>query len=273
MIDQTTFDVVADGLLSSGIRVTYGNLRDAFRERNRAGNSADDATSHSMRDIQDPFADWKRRRRYKPHLAASDLPEIAEKAVATALDALRKAANTLPPGTPPMVHVRDPDEVMARIDEMSGSIARRLDALAAENANLRREVATLAAACHQQGPRLVRKGRKAGVFDSTSRHFWNRLMLMFRDHIKAEGPKPWPDLLALIDEDCHALAAAAFEPIDENKLKEKLGIRVGAKNYFRLEDGLYHVLPPEPRKRRPKPKAELKTPRQPKRVSPIMGNE
>jgi len=255
MIDQKALDDIADRLVEAGIRVTYGNLRDAFLEQSVAINGATLATSHSMRDIQDPFDDWKRRRRYKPHLAAHDLPERAEKAVADALDAVRAAADRLPAHTAPMAPVSDLDAVLVRVEGILSGIDRRLDALSAENAALRRDVAILAAA-RQQGSRAIRKGRKAGVFDSTSRHFWNRLMLLFRAHIKANGPMRWNDLFALVDEDSHALAAAAFEPINETTLKEKLGIRVGHQNYFRLEGDLYHLLPTAPRKRKPRASAK-----------------
>lgn len=269
MIDQKALDDIADRLVEAGIRVTYGNLRDAFLEQSVAINGAALATSHSMRDIQDPFDDWKRRRRYKPHLATHDLPERAEKAVADALDALRVAADRLPANTPPMAPVCDLDAVLVRVEDILGGIDRRLEALSAENAALRRDVAILAAA-RQQSPRAIRKGRKAGVFDSTSRHFWNRLMLMFRAHIKAEGPKPWNDLFALVDDDSHALAAAAFEPINETTLKEKLRIRVGHQNYFRLEGDLYHLLPTVPKKR--KAKARAKPPGKPGAAAEVMGH-
>ena len=80
MIDQAAFDDVADSLVASGVRVTYESLREALGTSNRNRRGSEHGTSHSARDIQHPFADWKRRRRYKPYLAMHDLSDEAEKA-------------------------------------------------------------------------------------------------------------------------------------------------------------------------------------------------
>lgn len=256
MIDQNVFDAVADHLVEVGVRVTYENLREAFRERNRAETGAEHGASHSPRDIQDPFDDWKHRRRYKPHLALHDLPGHAEKAVATSLDALRIAAGRLPLDLPPMVTEPRLAEILDRIECVAVRLEEKLDALAADNASLRRDLIALAS--RQPGGRVIRKGRKSGVFDSTSRHFWDRLMRVFRDHIKAEGPAPLEKLMSLVDQDSHDLAAAAFETITDTTLREKLSVRVGCENYFRLEGGLYHLRWPEPRKLKSRPIARTK---------------
>ena len=248
MIDQAAFDDVADSLVADGVRVTYESLREALGTSNRHRLGSEHGTSHSARDIQYPFADWKRRRRYKPHLAMHDLSDEAEKAVAASLDALRRAADRLPPGMPPMVSQADLAEVLTQIEDISQRLGSRLDTLTAENAALRKDLTAAIAAKRVQGDRVIRRGRKSGVFDSTSRHFWNRLMLTFHDHIKSGGPKSVQDLLGLVDDDTHALAALAFEAIDETILREKLSVRVGRRHYFELKDGLYHILPSGPRK-------------------------
>lgn len=259
MIDQKAFDGVADDLVAAGIRVTYASLREAFLEVSAREVGIEVATSHSPRDLQPPFDDWKLRRRYKPHLAAHDMPEKAEKAVADALDSLRLASDRLPREMLPMGVAAEATEYTGKLDGAVRRLEARMDEMAATNTALLREISALR---RKPGVRAIRKGRKAGVFDSTSRHFWNQLMLVFRANIKAEGPKPLEDLLALIDQDAHDLAAAAFEPITETTLREKLSVRVGAKNYFRLEGGMYHLIAPEPRKsasKRPRLRSSQKT--------------
>ena len=242
MIDQNAFDDVADALVAAGVRVTYESLEQAFRERDRATSGETYGKAHSRRDIQDPFDNWKRRRRYKPHFSAIELPEPAERAIAKAFAALQAAAGHLPTGFLPPEPSASGADLQARIEELADGMGRRFDELAAENAALRRDVAALARQGGQAGGRVMRKGRKSGVPYATSIFFWDYLIRQLRDAIRERGPMTAAELLALVDEDTHTLAAAAFEEIDETTLREKLAERVKRGRYLKQVGERYEVL-------------------------------
>ncbi|MCB4805871.1 hypothetical protein QO001_006100 [Methylobacterium brachiatum] len=158
--------------------MTYEHLRNAFRERNRLPFDTAPAASHSDRDLQDPFASWKRRRRYRPHLAALDLDESTERALARFLTLARSGR--------PATSVQDDGEepaTRAQVARIEESIA----VAAAEHAALRADIAGLATAfASLAGERT--KGRKAGIVASTALHFWDQVMRAFAGEIRKRGP-------------------------------------------------------------------------------------
>lgn len=239
MIPQAKFDLVADALLATGVRVTFDSLNEAFKERDRAANGGH-GKGHSKRDITPPFDDWKSRRRYHPHLAAHDLPEHAEKAVAAALDALREAVGLLPPAMPRMVPGDDDGE--PRDDRGTPGAEEFRDRQIAVLTSECRELLAALATVTAKGRHAARAGeRKRGVVASTGRHFWDKLMQHLADQVLARGPMSAADLCGCVDAPTKALAAIAFEPITVDVLAEKLAYRADRKNYFVKRAGLYHL--------------------------------
>ncbi|MGU3421480.1 hypothetical protein [Methylobacterium sp. D54C] len=245
MIDQRTLDEVADLLVENGVRVTYDHLRAAFAERSAL---AGDGASHSDRDIQHPFAAWRQRRRYRPHLAALDLDERTERALGRFLTLARSGD---PSGFAPS---EDEPATRAQVDRMTGRIEDVLASLAAENAALRSQVdrlITAMAAMSAPAPTDKRpKGRKAGIVASTSLHFWDRLMRAFADEIRKRGPLTAADLHATITPDTHDFARRNFERITPGVVTEKLTTRNTHNKYIRpTDDGRYELIRRSPKRR------------------------
>lgn len=249
MIDQKTFDDVADGLVAAGTRVTYGHLREAFAERNRQSNGAA-ATSHSMRDIQDPFDDWKLRRRYRPHLAALDLDGRTEKALTRFLALARSAkSKAIEPADDGEAATCFQVEGMARrFEEVAAMFAAETGALKAEVARLASAMASIPPATDERP-----KGRKSGIVASASLHFWDRLMQEFALEIRKRGPLTARELDATIADDTRLFASRNFQRITPRILAGKLATRNKYNKYIKpLGDGRYDLIK---RGRSPKPKA------------------
>lgn len=129
---QRLFDALADALVERGEPVTYTSLQKALQ--------TDRGRGTSDRDLQAPFADWRKRRRYKPHLAALDLPDAAERANADfAARMVRTAARPVEAALP---YVAGPDMLLDRIADLEEEVG----CLARENRALRAEIAVLRAA-------------------------------------------------------------------------------------------------------------------------------
>lgn len=231
MIDQKTFDDVADGLIAAGTRVTYGHLREAFAERNRLSNDAV-ATSHSMRDIQDPFDDWKLRRRYRPHLAALDLDVRTEKVLsrflALARSAKSKAIELADDGEAATCF--QVEDLARRFDEAAAAFAAETGALKTEVARLASAMATISTATDERP-----KGRKFGIVASASLHFWDRLMQELASEIRKRGPLTAHELDATIADDTRLFASRNFQRITPKVVAGKLAARNKYNKYIKLQ--------------------------------------
>lgn len=235
MIDQRTLDEVADLLVQDGKRVTYDHLREAFAARNNPNGPG--GGSHSDRDIQDPFADWKRRRRYRPHLAALDLDGRTERALAQFL-ALARSASA---GTPDR---EDGEEMVTRaqVALLAERIEGAITAAAEERAALRADIASLASAVEALAGERT-KGRKSGIVASTSLHFWDQLMRAFAAEIRRRGPLTAEELLATVTKDALRFAERNFERITLGVVTDKLQTRDRYNKYIRpVADGRYDLI-------------------------------
>ena len=249
MVNQALFDEVADRLVEQGVRVTYDSLNAAFKDRDRAEGGR--GQGKSDRDLQAPFDDWKRRRRYRPHLAHLDLTEEMDKAIAAfvlrAVEEARHQPGSLrsPPEPVPSANAALLDEVR----DFAASAREQMAALVDECRRLREPAAPPQAADEPQDQKarpaaLKREDRRRGLAAATGRFFWDRMMQHFVEAIRANGPMTAAELLATLDEDALAMAQAAFEEVTVSVIKEKVEFRISKMNYFRLaDDGRYDVLP------------------------------
>ncbi|KQO76349.1 hypothetical protein ASF20_13425 [Methylobacterium sp. Leaf88] len=235
MVDQKLLDELADGLVAAGVQVTYPTLEGAFRERSRL--TAGRPAGHSRRDLQGPFDDWKRRRRYRPHLAALDLDEGTERALARFLALARS-------DKPIDARLADDDETATRsqVNFLAGRIEETVAALAAENAALRADIAALASTVAT----LVKgrpEGRKSGIVASTSLHFWDQLMREFAARIRKRGPLTAEELDATITDDTREFAMRNFERITPGVIAGKLTVRNEHNKYITpLGDGRFDLI-------------------------------
>lgn len=217
MIAQPLFDALADALVERGEPVTYTSLQKALQ--------ADRGRGTSDRDLQAPFADWRERRRYKPYLAALDLPEAMEKAVVElAVRAIRIGpvpADVPGPAAARLPYAAGTDMLLDRIANLEESVA----CLARENRALRAEIAAMRAGPEAPPNVVPARRRKSGTSAATSRFFWQRIMREFARKIRADGPQSLDQLLASITEDDLALARTAFRPIDARVLRKALAER------------------------------------------------
>lgn len=235
MIAQPLFDALADALVEKGEPVTYTSLQKALE--------ADRGRGTSDRDLQAPFADWRARRRYKPRLAALDLPKAMEKAIADfALLAMR--AGRTPTDADGALAAKLPyaastDGLLDRIADLEEVV----DCLARENRALRTEIAALHAGPGTPPADAPTGRRKRGTSAATSRFFWQQIMRGFAARIRSEGPQRLDQLLASIGEDDLALARKAFRPIDARILKKALAERTTRNRHglTELPDGRYDV--------------------------------
>ncbi|WP_331304644.1 hypothetical protein [Methylobacterium oryzae] len=235
MVDQKLLDELADGLVEAGVQVTYPSLEEAFRERSRltAGRTA----GHSRRDLQGPFDDWKRRRRYRPHLAALALDEGTERALARFLALARsgKPTDTWPANEE---EAATPSQVDVLVSRIEGTAA----ALAAENAALRADIAAVASTVATLAKGRP-GGRKSGIVASTSLHFWDQLMREFAARIRKRGPLTAEELDAAVTDDTREFAMRNFERITPGVIAGKLTVRNEHNKYIMpLGDGRFDLI-------------------------------
>ena len=249
---MSNFDEVADLLVERGIRVTYESLKAALREHDRRLGGPGRAMSN--RDLQGHLDAWKRKRRYRPNLAAMDLPDDLESALAEfadrALAVARRHAGATTPARDAAYTAPAPAMAQRLIDLVEG-LQVQLAALADDNRALRDQVAALRTpgperfpAIPEPPPEPARKPRRRkGLAAGMARHFWDKVMTHFADAIRSAGPMTAADLFATLDEDALELAATAFEAIEISLITEKIEERVKRQRYFRkIADGLYDVL-------------------------------
>lgn len=250
---MSSFDEVADALVERGIRVTYESLKVALRERDRREGGPGRAMSN--RDLQAPFDDWKRKRRYRPYLAALDLPDDMERALAEIADrALAVAKRHVGAATAERDETEMPPApgTTRRLIDLVEGLQVQVAALADDNRALRDQVAALAIPRTERIPdvpmpvappsRAKRPGRRKGLAAGMARLFWDRVMQAFVEAIRRNGPMTAAALYESLDEDTRELAAAAFEPIEVSLITEKVEERIKRKAYFRkTSDGLYDV--------------------------------
>lgn len=244
MIDQRTFDEIADRLVQRGVRVTLESVAATLQE----GDGGQPGHGASARILQGFHADWKRRRRYNENLACLEpvaieqaFATLAEGALATSRDHGSMAGMGHDAGSPPST----PDiarELVALIESLREQVAT----IAEDTRVLREQVGVLTAAARTgpaTRPKPVREGRKRGLAAVMARSFWDKMMQGFVEDIRRNGPMSASQLLATLDADAREMAEAAFERIDLSLVQEKVDERVKRGNYFRkTPDGLYDVL-------------------------------
>lgn len=249
MVNQALFDELADLLVERGKRVTYDLLNEALRERDRRAGGI--GQGKSDRDLQRPLADWKRRRRYRPHLAQLDLPEAMDKALASFVERAMSVAaqhTTAATSSSNAAPVEEPDHCRAlanQLDEFRASMQAQMAALVEESRVLRDQVgASIAGQSNKAvAPSPKREDRRRGLAAATSRFFWDRMMQMFAKAIRESGPMTADELYEILDEDALSMSSAAFEEIDVNLIRKKVEARVREKNYFCLaENGRYDLI-------------------------------
>lgn len=84
-MEQALIDILADELVENGELVSYSSIQKALKVRHGRG--------ASDRDICRPLTTWKKKRRYRAHLAEIDLPEEMEKPLAQFIAAANKIAS------------------------------------------------------------------------------------------------------------------------------------------------------------------------------------
>lgn len=233
MIDQTLFDTLADKLVQEGELVSYSSVQAALQEHNKQPNG-DAGKGASYRDLHTLLTDWRDRRRYKGHLAALDMSEKMEKALAVfAARAIKAAEDRATARQKPAPATPDTLAVMAQMERLVGRLEEQMAGLAAENRSLREEIAALrpaptvvAEATVPGPPRPDDGGRKRGVPAATSRFFWDRVVRELCVEIRRKGPRTLTEMFEAIDADTRAMAAHSFQKIDAEKLEEKLAYRV-----------------------------------------------
>lgn len=228
MIDQTLFDTLADRLVEAGEPVSYEMIQAALMAHRGSGTSD--------RDLQGPYADWRRRRRYKPNIAALDPPPAMEKAIATFFRVATAQADAQAAAR----HVPIEAELRGRIAELE----LRVEELDRRNRQLEAQV-------HRPDPRPSPggavpgrpPGRKRGADAATSRFFWDRVVRELATLIRLEGPRDLGQLLEAIAPGDAALAATAFRPITRATLEKALAERTKRKRHrlLQLDDGRYDV--------------------------------
>ncbi|GJD76426.1 hypothetical protein [Methylobacterium goesingense] len=245
MVNQSLIDEVADLLVEQGIRVTHMSVNEALRERDRRLGGP--GRGKSLRDLQAPLADWKRRRRYRAYLAHLDLPEEMDKAIATfvehAMAVARRHAGPDAPSHEP-AEVAQPEAILTRqFADFAESMQGQMNALAEQFSSLRDQVPSTAAG-EAKAADLKREDRRRGLAAAAGRFFWDRMMQSFMEAIRERGPMTAIELLDTLDEDALAMARAAFEDVTTSVIKEKVEFRISKGNYFRhAPGGRYDVLP------------------------------
>ncbi|CAA2145125.1 hypothetical protein [Methylobacterium bullatum] len=251
MIQQTLIDTLADDLVERGVLVSYSTIQEALREHNKQPDE-DAGKGASYRDLHTLLTNWRDRRRYKGHLAALNMPERMEKALAVFAARAMKAAEVrvaasqeLRPATP------DTQAVMNQMERFVGRLEEQMASLTEENRTLRKEIAALRPAppaitdaTAPRPPRPEGGGRKKGVPAATSRFFWDRVVQELCVELKRKGTMSLVEMFDAIDADTKALAAHAFQAIDIEKLEEKLAYRVENAEHrlSRLPDGTYSLI-------------------------------
>ena len=253
MIQQHVVDTLADALVAEGTLVSTSTIQKALRRYNRLPGEPE-GKGVSNRDLQDPLADWKKRRRYKGHLATLDLPEEMEKAIASFAElAMRIAEERSAAAHEPTKPSMEGAALLGQMERLVGRLEERLAGLAEENRALREAMAPTRSASTTPPPAIgvpsfvttmphVRIGRRNGVSASASRHFWTRLILELTAFIRRSGPKTATELVDVIDDETKSLAALAFDAIGVGMLVEKLKFRLERRNpTLVLKDCRYDV--------------------------------
>jgi hypothetical protein len=221
MNDQALIDTLADKLVQEGELVSYSSVQAALQEHNKQPNG-DAGKGASYRDLHTLLTDWRDRRRYKGHLAALNMSEKMEKALAVfAARAIKAAEDRATASQKPAPATPDTLAVMAQMERLVGRLEEQMAGLAAENRSLREKIAAL-----RGPPRPEDGGRKRGVPAATSRFFWDRVVQELCVEIRRKGPMTLTEMFEAIDADTRAMAAHSFQKIDVDKLEEKLAYRV-----------------------------------------------
>ena len=248
MIDQTEFDILADRIVERGELVSYASLQLAHRDEYRR--------AISDRDLKGLLGNWRARRRYKGHLAALDLPEEMEKAIASFAAITMKIAEARAQAAIPIT--KDVGTTAGFLEQMQRIVTgleRQLAALADENRALRDQVAALqplpvipvVEERHMLAREIVgHRQRKTGAARLAAKVFWDKVISDLSNHIfTAAHPMNVGDLLGEVPEATKAFAKLAFQELDETSLSYKLEQRIVGKKYglFRRDDGGFGVIP------------------------------
>lgn len=248
MILQHLFDALADDLVAEGTKVTYDTVQAALLSKR--GHGASD------RDLQRPFADWRRRRRYKGHLATLDLPEEMEKALAAfATTAMGIAEARAQAAHPVLVSQSGAGGLLEQMQRIVCGLERQLASLADDNRGLREQIIALqpkpvnlepiADVSKASSPSGVRS-RKSGAALIAATAFWDKVVADRAAQILVHGrPMSVDEMLLEISQDTKEFAALAFQIIDKKALDHKIRQRIDGRKYglFRLGDGRYSVIP------------------------------
>ncbi|TXN07502.1 hypothetical protein FV222_02235 [Methylobacterium sp. WL103] len=237
-MDQNLFDFLADALVAERVEVSYTSIQNALLAHN-AGIVGMVGKKTSDRDIQAPFANWRKRRNYKKHFALLDIPDAAEKLIAKLTrEAISMSRDHLGCNVGP---TDDLEKHITKL-EMQENLAQRdacISQMAAENHYL---IEALAAFSKHGRIYMKGGGKKRGIPASTSLHFWDQLMQHLASVLRTRGPMTADELCSTIDAPTKALAAVGFEPITPISLDEKLRVRVDCDNYFVINaDGRFDI--------------------------------
>ena len=185
MIDQAEFDILADKIVERGELVSYASLQLAHRDEYRR--------AISDRDLKGLFGNWRARRRYKGHLAALDLPEEMEKAIASFAAITMKIAEARAQAAIPITNeVGTTAGFLEQMQRIVTGLERQLAALADENRALKNQVAALEPPPEipavQERQILARavaevRPRKTGAANLAATVFWDKVVSDLSDII------------------------------------------------------------------------------------------
>ncbi|MCP1558846.1 UNVERIFIED_ORG: hypothetical protein M2438_002936 [Methylobacterium sp. SuP10 SLI 274] len=251
MISQPIFDDLADDLVAEGTLVSYASLQRALRKK--YGRGASD------RDLQEPYADWRQRRRYKGHLAALDLPEEMEKAIAAFADTSMKVAEARALAAQPVIVGQGTTlGLLEQMQRIVTGLEKQLATLADENRALREQLAPLQPSpvlpeIEEEAPEAQPSRKpgehKTGAAAIAALAFWDRVVADLAACILAQGRPMSPDELLLeIPQSTRDFAALAFQRMSRRTVVRKLEERVkyGKYGLFRTTGKLFSATPLNP---------------------------
>lgn len=251
MIPQHLFDALADELVAEGTQVSYSTVQAALVAKRGHG--------VSDRDLQQPYADWRQRRRYKGHLARLDLPEEMEKAIATfAATAMRIAEARAQAAQPVLAGQNGTSGLLEQMQRIVGGLERQLASLADDNRALRDQLRALQSHPTKPEPPAsvsdatnpgFRRSRKSGAALIAATAFWDKVVSDRAARILALGrPMSMEEMVLDISQETKDFAALAFQKIDKKALEHKITQRIDGKKYglFQFGSGLYSVIPLAP---------------------------